>query len=197
MAKRFYLAPFYANMVQSKNGAGFTLIELLVVMAIIGILAGLSLTSFNTAQKSSRDTRRKSDLYQYKVTLEAYASNNNGKYPITLPGGPSCDGDGESACQDNVTGAGSFSPVNGIFSIGGPLINEYLPAVILPSLGTPMPDGNPDIYRYFYDTTGTKYTLITGLEAAKGRWQVCSNGKAGFLPNLPDETIYHNANCDL
>src|SRR3990167_2423648 len=41
---------------------GFTLIELLVVITIIGILAGLILVSFSSAQAPARDSSRKSDL---------------------------------------------------------------------------------------------------------------------------------------
>lgn len=60
----------------------FTLIELLIVISIIGILAALSLASFTTSQKQARDTQRKSDLSQYRSSLESYANVNNGLYPV-------------------------------------------------------------------------------------------------------------------
>lgn len=60
----------------------FTLIELLVVIAIIGILLTVASASFITAQKQSRDTRRKTDLEQIRQALETYRSEN-GTYPLT------------------------------------------------------------------------------------------------------------------
>lgn len=62
--------------------SGFTLIELLVVISIIGILAGLTLSSYSGAQKQARDSQRRSDLNQYRNSLEVYAGANNLKYPI-------------------------------------------------------------------------------------------------------------------
>jgi prepilin-type N-terminal cleavage/methylation domain-containing protein len=62
--------------------SAFTLIELLVVISIIGILAGMVVVSFTSSQKQARDTQRKSDLAQYRTTLEGYANRTNGLYPI-------------------------------------------------------------------------------------------------------------------
>lgn len=63
---------------------GFTLIELLVVISIIGILASLTLVSYTGAQKQTRDTQRRSDLNQYRNSLENYAGSNNGLYPLGI-----------------------------------------------------------------------------------------------------------------
>ncbi len=62
---------------------GFTLIELLVVMAILGVLAGIGLQSFQTSQAKGRDARRKSDLEQIQRALEMYY-NDYRKYPASL-----------------------------------------------------------------------------------------------------------------
>ncbi len=59
---------------------GFTLIELLIVIAIIAILLAVGTTSYLTASKQSRDSRRKTDLEQIRQALEMYRSEN-GTYP--------------------------------------------------------------------------------------------------------------------
>lgn len=61
---------------------GFTLLELLIVIAILGVLASLTLVRLIGPEKSARDTRRKSDLRQYQESLEVYANRTN-KYPAS------------------------------------------------------------------------------------------------------------------
>jgi general secretion pathway protein G len=61
----------------------FTLIEILVVIAIIGVMAGVGINSYQAAIASSRDARRKADLENLRSALELYRSNNN-LYPATL-----------------------------------------------------------------------------------------------------------------
>ncbi|MDP3645698.1 MAG: prepilin-type N-terminal cleavage/methylation domain-containing protein [bacterium] len=65
-----------------KSSKGFTLIELLVVIAIIGLLASIVLASLNGARKKSRDARRQADLSQLATSLELYANDSNGTYPV-------------------------------------------------------------------------------------------------------------------
>ena len=73
------------------NKKGFTLIELLVVVAIIGLLATLSIVALNTARAKARDTKRVGDIKNIQTALELYYSNN-GAYPsqtsaaTTIPG---------------------------------------------------------------------------------------------------------------
>jgi prepilin-type N-terminal cleavage/methylation domain-containing protein len=69
-----------------KINKGFTLVELLVVMAILGILATITLANFSSSQKKGRDAQRKSDLRQIANAFEAYM-NDHGAYPAVSANG--------------------------------------------------------------------------------------------------------------
>ncbi len=60
---------------------GFTLIELLIVVAIIAILAAIAVPNFLEAQTRSKLSRVASDMRTLATALEAYATDNNGRYP--------------------------------------------------------------------------------------------------------------------
>ncbi|MCS7093566.1 MAG: type II secretion system GspH family protein, partial [Patescibacteria group bacterium] len=63
----------------------FTLLEMLVVIGIIGILVSVGFASYSTAQKKSRDSKRKNDLKSIQNAFEQYYSICNYKYPATIP----------------------------------------------------------------------------------------------------------------
>lgn len=60
---------------------GFTLIEVVIVLAIAALIFVIVFLAVTGAQRSRRDTHRKSDLNRMAAQLENYASNNNGVYP--------------------------------------------------------------------------------------------------------------------
>ncbi|MBI4037376.1 prepilin-type N-terminal cleavage/methylation domain-containing protein [Candidatus Daviesbacteria bacterium] len=59
---------------------GFTLVELLITVSIIAVLASISIGVFANIQKSSRDSKRKSDLAIVQGVLEQYRADQ-GFYP--------------------------------------------------------------------------------------------------------------------
>lgn len=85
---------------------GFTLTELLIVVGITGILVSLSFVAYSTAQRNSRDSRRKTDLKAIQQGFEQYYGASN-LYPQTcgsigasyLPGGIPADPKGEDYSQ--------------------------------------------------------------------------------------------------
>ena len=62
----------------------FTMIELLVVMAIIAILASMSIFALQGARESRRDATRKANLEAIRSALELYRADC-GQYPTSLP----------------------------------------------------------------------------------------------------------------
>jgi len=129
---------------------GFTLVELLVVMAILGILAVVTLGNFRTSQIKARDAQRKSDLRQISNALEAYYNDYAG-YPDSDSSGMikacSC-GDGDLACTWNDPGQREFCDENN---------TVYMSMVP----GDPLSDPS---HSYCYYSEGNLYRLYAILE---------------------------------
>ena len=127
----------------SQKQSGFTLIELLVVIAIIGLLASIILASLNTARAKGRDARRLADLHSIETALALYASDNNGKYPVSV----------SSSYSSNCSSYGGY-PTSGPTGYIPNLAPQYMP--ILPL------DPNPiSTYGcYLYISNGTDYAVF-------------------------------------
>ncbi len=65
-----------------RRRAGFTLVELLIAIVIIGIIASIGYSSYNSAQMRARDAKRKQDLRSISVALELYYQKNK-HYPCS------------------------------------------------------------------------------------------------------------------
>ena len=81
-----------------KNKKGFSLLELLVVIGIISILLAIVASSYATAQKKARDSRRASDLKTIQQAAEQYYAICGYKYPVFQTGVSS-----EIVCAANST----------------------------------------------------------------------------------------------
>jgi prepilin-type N-terminal cleavage/methylation domain-containing protein len=64
-----------------KKTSGFSLLELLIVIGIIAVLIGVGVVSYSTAQRKSRDSKKKSDLQSIQNALEQYYSVCGFEYP--------------------------------------------------------------------------------------------------------------------
>lgn len=119
------------------NRRGFTLIELLVSITIIGILAGIGLSTFTSAQIKGRDAKRKAHLRQISDALEAYF-NDYKKYP---------DSDGAGSLADYTWNAAFQNDKGTIYMIKLPQD---------PTLG----------YSYYYESldAGKKFQIYCRLE---------------------------------
>lgn len=157
---------------------GFTLIELLVVITIIGILGAIGLNTFPQAQKQAKDQTRKSDINQYRTTIEAYANAHDGFYP----GGAQ----------------------NGIVATQLCTISDWANFANECPIG-PSPNSSDSTYQYKYSADGasftnptsTKYVLWGKLETVTPAtfWVVCSDGRSR---NYQASSLsVSNGNCPL
>jgi prepilin-type N-terminal cleavage/methylation domain-containing protein len=122
---------------------GFTLMELLIVIVLLGFLVTAGVASYSSSLTKSRDTKRKNDLRQIAITLEAY-NNDIGSYPL-----------GDS--NGSIVGCnGSACPWGGAFQNATTLYMVTLPG------------DAKSTQRYFYvSPDGTYFQLYTRLENTK------------------------------
>ena len=73
---------YYSN----RHRKGFTLIEILLVIALIAILASITIVAINPAGQfeKARDTERASDLNAIMSAIHQYATDNDGAFPGNL-----------------------------------------------------------------------------------------------------------------
>lgn len=124
-------------------------------MAIIALLATLVLAALSGAQKGARDTRRKSDLNQYKSALAQF----NGTYQTYPDDGGSCIGSptGITATTAPYGNAGQNLQTGGF-------LNQFI--------GAPQAGGTGyQYYGYCFRTVGSdkEFTMWTRLERS-GRY---------------------------
>lgn len=158
---------FKLKIKNQKLKIGFTLIEMLVVISIIGILATLVLARLGGVEKAGRDTRRRSDLNQYRTALENFALKNNSLYP--------------SIITTAIDPSGTFCS-----STLGPSNMGACPQ-------DPRQDGITYFYRYISNGTGspsitaTNYLLWAQMEnySTITYLYVCSSGRLNTTTSTP------------
>lgn len=68
-----------------RRPAGFTLVELLAVIAIVGVLAAITIVAVGHARKSAQSSRCVSNLRQLGIAVLARAADHKGQIPMPTP----------------------------------------------------------------------------------------------------------------
>lgn len=68
---------------RQRNQRGFTLIELLIVVALIGLLVGVAMPTYQHAKVKAREAVLRENLYIIRQTIDQYFADK-GYYPASL-----------------------------------------------------------------------------------------------------------------
>ena len=153
-------------MISLKNKqSGFTIVELLIVIVVIGILAGLVITTFNGIQQKARDTERETDIKALHAQVEAFWAQK-GYYP-SLTDMNDRAANGFVATNLKGLDAGAFQDPKGLTPlVAAPAANAYAYAVTNSAGTTCEAD----------DATCAKYVLTATLEGTL-------NGSGTYVKN--------------
>lgn len=160
---------------------GFTLIELLVVVAIIGLLASVTIVSLNTVRSKGRDSRRIGDVKTLRAALDSYYINQK-QYPLNtcspitdliLNG---TDAINTALKNDGLIKTPVKDPING--DLAGVTYRIYYNACA--EAGAQTPDPNPDSAT----RNGEYYAIVLILETNSFAKQGYALGKNCVGPKI-------------
>jgi prepilin-type N-terminal cleavage/methylation domain-containing protein len=143
---------------------GFTIVELLIVIVVIGILASITIVSYNGIQARASDAKIRTAATQIEKALQLYVS-----YTAKLPVG----GSGSTTVADST---GCTNGSSGWFAKGtwyvcavedDLLSQSLIPATLIPSLPKNKKVGATSGTQTFmgYDCGANGYTLLWYLDA--------------------------------
>lgn len=151
-----------------RQQVGFTIVELLIVIVVIGILAAITIVSYNGVQKKANNTARASEVSSWLKSFEMYKALN-GAYP-GMPDGGYCLGTGfpGAKCRDYL--ANNANTLTEASSV--PLMDQIKTVSALPQANRVGVNGTVGPYVYY--TT----SLITVTAVFNGTASECPAGIA-------------------
>ena len=117
---------------------GFTVLEILVSVVVVGILAAVTLVSYDGIQQRSRDAARESHVTEMKIALDKYYADNS-EFP------PACGADGTGCVATN--------------------LNAFLEPYEYTIPADPRYEGTADDYQYVRGAPGNSYGIRVTYEA--------------------------------
>lgn len=67
-----------------RRHAGFTVVELVIVVIVVGVLASMTVITYNVVNRNATESSVKSDLRQAQAVITMLATRNVGQYPTSL-----------------------------------------------------------------------------------------------------------------
>jgi type II secretion system protein G len=131
---------------------GFTLIELLIVIAIVGLLASITLVSLSSSREKAKNAQRKAQLKELTSALELYYSQND-SYPSTA---------GQWWGEPSGFGSHGLTGANGYIPNLAPTYVAKLPHD--PNTNVPNPPGYCSrnyVAGYLYRSDGNNYKILS------------------------------------
>ena len=152
-----------------QSQSGFTVLELLVAIAIIGLLAAISVMQYERYQARARDSERLLDMHRLRIALELFF-DDNGRYPGAT--------DGISAAGEKIGDGGAFETA----------MQPYLADMPV----DPLHDGST--YYYAYDPThmncSSDFGTVFGFRTAEAITNLKKDTACGSHQNL-DKADYN------
>ncbi len=139
----------------------------MVVMAVIGVLAAISINSFQSSQTKARDAQRKSDLEQIQRALEAY-HNDYEEYP-------------EADANHRLLGCNGSAEAEPVACDWGEEWSDANDTIYMIEL----PADPRDNLHYYYESDGESYQLYARLE----------NTQDSSIPTVEGESAHYNLLC--
>jgi prepilin-type N-terminal cleavage/methylation domain-containing protein/prepilin-type processing-associated H-X9-DG protein len=157
-------------MVRKPGAVAFSLVELLVVIAVIGILAAISLPVIQRAQEEGRATACISNLHQIGMALQLYVDSNNNTLPIMR----------DAPTDTNQLATNTFPTVNVV--LGSELGNTNVLRC-------------PSDFQGIYQLTGSSYSWNSLLNGENANHLVVlgMNFKPQAIPVFFDKESFHAA----
>lgn len=155
------------NKSMRKSISGFTIVELLIVIVVIGIIASITIVSYNAAQKRTQNAERASQLQAWKSVFERYKA---AKGELPLP--TTSNGTGYCLGSNFPIGSGGVARCRDYLSSGSTSLLQSNNSALLAALQSVVPNlpsgqivpvgGTVGPYVYYWGTESSGTIQITG-----------------------------------
>lgn len=148
----------------ARKQTGFTIVELLIVIVVIGVLAAITIATFNGVQARSENTKTVNAVTAYARAIRSYATVNSAypifAYPCLGPSTADCANvtDSTGACN----GAGAASYNTGFDSA----VKTIAPSLPAPSMQSMNCGGKQYMGAWYNSASGTNASITYYLRGS-------------------------------